>query len=265
LGELHYQYRVIPEWKLNAEALKPLRLFIIPNAEVLDRADVVNVIEPWVKAGGLLIVTGDSGSLQGEGGNFDPTAGDLTLASLTGVATLNGVPAQKLTQVGAGKVLFLRDNIGMTYWNEEKQRAAQLPQFQAIIDQIMQGHEPMVLSAPGVPGTVGLVVYEDAKAGRLFIDANNYDYSYTILKKGKTPQKDRVKETITPTKPVTFTVKLPAYLQSVSEKGLEVEVMSPSGWFKGPKAKLKKIAPDRAEVTLSSFKLYACVVIEAKD
>jgi len=60
LGELHYQYRAVPEWRLE-EMLPRLRMLVVGNAEVFTPEDVAGVLEPWVQAGGLLIVTGNSG------------------------------------------------------------------------------------------------------------------------------------------------------------------------------------------------------------
>ena len=84
LSELHYQYRILPEWKLTRDLLRTLRVVIIPNAVAFEPADVDTLLA-WVQSdGGSLIVTGDSGSRLAENGNFDP-AGDLVLAPLTGI------------------------------------------------------------------------------------------------------------------------------------------------------------------------------------
>ena len=65
LSELHYQYRIVPEWKLTTSLLQSLRVLIIPNAEAFEPADVAP-LQTWVSNGGCLIVTGDSGSRLGE-------------------------------------------------------------------------------------------------------------------------------------------------------------------------------------------------------
>ena len=69
LSWLHYQWRVVPEWKLTAETLAGLKILIIPNAEVFDPTDVP-VLKNWVTQGGKLIVAGKSGVRAGEAGNF---------------------------------------------------------------------------------------------------------------------------------------------------------------------------------------------------
>jgi len=94
-----------------------MRVLIVPNADVLDKSDVDGVIDPWVRAGGLLIVTGNSGNRKNEAGNFDVNPAGFSLAGLTGVAVTTSTTARKLMPVGSGKVLYLGDNIGMNYFN----------------------------------------------------------------------------------------------------------------------------------------------------
>jgi len=171
LGELHYQYRVIPEWKLTGDALHRLRVLIVPNAEVLDPSDVTNVIGPWVQAGGLLVVTGNSGYRLGEAGNFDPNPAGLSLAGLTGVSSYNLAPATKLSTVGAGKVYYIRDNIGMTYFNTSTAalRGPYLAaHFKPALDAVLTSQPPVVLTTANAPGTLGLNVYEDARAASVY-------------------------------------------------------------------------------------------------
>ena len=155
LSELHYQFRAIPEWKLTPETLATLRLLIVPDSDVFDPADVA-ILDTWVKGGGRLIVTGNTGLRKGEAGNFDPFdpaynaanpgAAKLSLVSLTGANTLASAPARKLTQIGAGQVLYLRDNIGLTFFQATTQRPAQLPQFKTALNDILAGQGPLALT-----------------------------------------------------------------------------------------------------------------------
>lgn len=247
LGELHYQYRAIPDWKLSSDILKNLRVLIIPNSDVLDPSEVTNIIDPWVRAGGLLIVTGDSGYRKGETGNFDPNPSGLSLAGLTGVSSMSGAPARQLQSVGAGKVLFIRDNIGMTFFNYSTQalRSAYLAPFKQAMDDILEGQPPVVLMTDASE-TVDVNLFEDVRARRLFIDANNLNIT---LASDVVP--------LTPT--ITVTLQLPEWLNGVKRDQMRLSVLSPTG---KPSAKMTLLEGNRAEITLDPFKYYASVVIE---
>ena len=43
LGQLHVQWRAVPEWKLNADTLRGLCTLIVPCAEVLDADEPVSL------------------------------------------------------------------------------------------------------------------------------------------------------------------------------------------------------------------------------
>jgi hypothetical protein len=66
----HYQWRAIPEWKLTQETLAPLKLLVIPNAEVFDPSDVP-ILQAWIVQGGKLVIVGNSGTRAGEKENFE--------------------------------------------------------------------------------------------------------------------------------------------------------------------------------------------------
>ena len=248
LGELHYQYRPIPEWKLTPETLKSLRVLIIPDSEVFELSDVTNVLDPWVRAGGLLIVTGPSGARRGEPGNFGLNEGGLSLASLTGVSDITYAPEKKLIAHGTGKVLYLRQSIGLDYYVADKQRAALLPQFRAAMDELLQGQPPMVLTAPQAPGTAGLTLYEDPTAKRFFIDVNNMDL-------------DPASDATRPTPPLQLSVKLPESLQGLPASNLKPRVLSPDA---GTTVQLTLATPGRADLTITPVQNYASIVLEAE-
>ena len=255
LGELHYQYRPIPEWKLSPEILQGLRVFIIPNAEVMDPSQVA-IVEPWVKAGGLLIVTGNSGYRKGESGNFAPNDGGLSLASLTGISNMSGLKeqvstrVQKLSQVGQGKVLFMSENIGMDFYCADNSRKFLLAAFKAAMDQILEGQPAMLLAPEGdIPATVGMNVFQDPRAKRLFVDVNNMDL-------------DLFADKITPAPNTTFNVNLPAWLKDVKKSRIKVSVLSPES---APAVKWKRVGADRIRIKLAPVSTYASVVIEATD
>lgn len=54
LSQLHYQYRMVPEWKLKDRGLlEGLKVLIVPNAEAFEPADVAT-LQAWVTNGGCL-------------------------------------------------------------------------------------------------------------------------------------------------------------------------------------------------------------------
>jgi len=247
LGELHYQYRTLPEWRLTPEALFKLRVLVIPNADVFVPADAAKVLEPWVRAGGLLIVTGNSGYRLGEADNLDVNPRGLSLAGLTGVSAMDVAPDRRMRQIGVGKVLYLRDNIGMDYFNAISARFDMLPKFAAAMNEVLAGQGPLILT-PGVrvPGTVGLTMYEDAAAHRLFIDANNLNINLA-------------NDQVTPTPRFTFEVKLPDYLRKFSLSGIRARVLSPGGPVK---VKVCRVGQGRAAIALDPVQYYGSVVLE---
>ena len=201
LGNLHYQYRPIPEWKLTSEALSKLQVLIIPHAEVLDSADVTGIIEPWVKAGGRLIVTGNSGNRKGEAGNFEPYSSGLSLASLTGVSNVASAPATQQRTVGDGTVYYIKDNIGLRYFNASTTaaRSSIIGSFNSAMSQVLGTEETLLSAIDPIPDSVGLNVYDDPTAKRFFVDVNNYDLNLTT-------------DVVTPTPQITFTVQAPAWM-----------------------------------------------------
>jgi hypothetical protein len=242
LGQLHYQYRSVPEWKLTPATLAGLRVFIIPNAQVFDPDDVA-IFEPWVRAGGLLIVTGDSGLRRGEAHNFDRSAGGLSLAPLTGVSDPSTTLAQQVRR-GNGTVLYLRDNLGMQFYNAVANRPVLLGRILIAINAVASGQAPFVLSNVGsVPPTVGLTVHDDSTARRRFVDVNNVNINLST-------------DTITPAPAITFTLELPAWLQG---KPLTARVLSPDP---APTVTIAPHGTDRVDVRLSPVRLYASVVLE---
>jgi hypothetical protein len=241
---LHYQYRAVPEWKLSSETLAPLRVFVIPDAEVFDQGDVP-VVEAWVQAGGRLIVTGNSGRRRGEAGNLDVRPEGLSLAPLTGVSDVTTAPAQQLTTLGAGAVLYLKDNIGMAFYNADVTRPALLAGFQDAITTVTAGQPPFLIAdAAGVGPTVGLTVYDDAGAQRRFVDVNNVDVNTAT-------------DTIAAAPPLSFTLALPSWLQG---RPLTPRVLSPDG---AVGATIERVSVDRIRISVSSVPLYSSVVLEA--
>jgi len=250
LGNLHYQYRPIPEWKLTPDVLAGLKVLIIPNSEVFDAADATNVLGPWVRAGGCLIVTGNSGNRQGEAGNFSISTSGLSLASLTGVSTYDSsTPATQLTTVGAGKVYYINANIGLSYFNASTtaDRDALLANFSNAMNSVLGSTRTLVAPLSAIPETLGLNLYEDSSAQRFFIDANNYDVTLAT-------------DAVNPSAPVSFTVKAPSWLQPAQTADLRCQVLSPTA---SQPVTLTKSGSDRIQVDLGPVTNYSSIVVTA--
>ncbi len=245
LGNLHCQFRAIPEWKLTPETLAGLRILVLPDAEALDSAEVT-MIDSWVQAGGRLIVTGNTGARAGEAGNFTRNA-SLASAGLTGVSSLASAPSTRSSVVGNGRVYFVRDNIGLNYFNASTaaDRAARLGAFSQALADVLDGHNTIITAASAIPGTMGINIYEDAGSRRLFVDLNNYDI-------------DLVTDAVTPTPRVTFSVESPEWLKPAQDADLRIAVLSPET---PPTATVAKDGDDRLLITVDHFTHYASVVI----
>ncbi len=248
LGQLHHQYRLVPEWKLDGETLDGLRVLIVPESEVFDEEVVNEVLQPWVQGGGRLIVTGVSGKRDGERGNFTINGSGYSLSALTGVSDIASAPNTDLRSVGAGKVYYIKNNIGMEFFNTDTAagRNMMLADFSNYLNSVLAGTgEPALASAdPDVDENIGLTVYEDLCSGKLFVDIVNYNL---VL---ETDQ-------ITPTGQLSFDIEMPAWL---SGKELNAYVVSPDST--GPLSIDSTSIPGRIVIDISSVKYYACVVIE---
>ena len=222
-------------------------MLIIPNAEVLDASDVTNILTPWVNACGGLIVTGDSGSRKNEAGNFDATA-SFSLASLTGVSSITQAPYTQLRTLGAGKVYYFKNNIGMNYFNASTTatRTPLIGPFQTAMSQVLGSQSTLLTPVSAIPDTIGLNVYEDACVRRLFVDANNLNV-------------DLASDAIQPTPEIQFQVQLPTWLQGLSPDQLRLQVLSPDT---APTASFSLACNNQAQINLGPFLHYASIVLE---
>ena len=213
LDKLHYQYAMIPEQKLTLEALRKLKMLVIPNA-VSFREEDVELLYNWVHDdGGILIVTGDSGAKYGEDKNFD-TAPALLLAPLTTVTNI-ATATDRTVVLGAGRVRYLTENLGENYYLEDAAgRNAMTAQFTNELSTLCSdaGYTPLVTS--DAPDTVGLSLFEDPGAEKLFLDVNNYN----ILTNGTN-----------------------AWINTAG--GLTVHIRKP-GWFRDGNVNISAISPD---------------------
>ncbi|QHI68833.1 hypothetical protein [Tichowtungia aerotolerans] len=222
LTELHIPYRVLPEWKLNAEELAGLDLLILPNVDVLDPADVSGVLELWLNAGGRLVIAGDCGIYLGESGNFALNTNGLSVASIMNHANVTVLPG----------------NLGMDYYLAyENRSAAQRAQFDAALNDL----------APRVETTAshktGITLYADEGAGRFFMDVNNVDIDINSY-------------TVTGTGSVEIEAELPAWLCG---KDLQVKVVSPDDAMINL---IDAADTNHVKIALSSIDRYVGVIIE---
>ncbi|AKJ64642.1 LamG-like jellyroll fold domain-containing protein [Kiritimatiella glycovorans] len=236
-----YHYRVVPEWKLTEENLGDLTVLIVPNVEVFDPSRV-SELTAWVEDGGNLIVTGPSGQRRGESGWFE-TMADLSLASLTGVSDYGSAPEERLTAVGAGQVLFLKDTIGYDFFCATESRPSMLDSFRDAIGRFGLGDDfPVVQDAVDEPFTLGISVHHDMPERRYFIDLYNTDIDVDT-------------DVITPTEPASFKVRLPAWL---AEEPLSVQAYTPDG---SVDLDVAQASGDRVEISIGSFERYISIVL----
>jgi len=247
LGQLQYQYKSVPEWKL-AEVLPDLRVLVIPEAEVFPPADVT-LLNNWINSGGRLIVTGLSSRRQGESGNFDINPGGYSLSPLTGVTDIASAPSWNLSNIGFGRVLYIRDNIGMDYYNASTApaRVALLPDFENAMDDVLDPNSDLVILTPGsgMNSHVGLTVFEDVCSEKLFVDIVNFNINLAT-------------DQITDTAPLTFTIQLPQWMHGT----LTATVVSPD--VTPPAVAIGSIVADRVEITINPVHIYAGIIIEGK-
>jgi len=226
LGELHYQYRAVPEWKF-ADLLGTLRLLVIPNADVLDPADVP-VLTSWVNAGGRLIITGDSGKYLGEPSNFAQNTNGLSIASLTNHAN----------------VVYMTNNIGQNYYLAYTNRPSSLSEFATALTNALAGTPPTLLTGTTAPSTAGVTVYQDEAAGKLFVDVNNMNINTNSW-------------LVSSTAVLTVEVVLPAWMQGTP---LQASVLSPQAVT--PSVGITATLSNALTVSLSPVEIYAGVIIE---
>jgi hypothetical protein len=229
LGELHSQYRAVPEWKLTSDLLATLRLLVIPNADVLDPADVP-LLTSWVNAGGRLIITGDSGKYLGEAGNFALNTNGLSIALLTNHAS----------------VVYLPDNIGMAYYQAYTNRPALISQFETAVLSALTGTDSGMLAETTAHSTAGITLYQDEAAGKLFIDINNLNIDTNSWQ-------------ISATDPLDVELVLPEWMQGAS---LQVSVVSPQANL--PSVSSSAVSSNRLTVSLGAVNEYAGVIIASE-
>ncbi len=210
LIEAHIPYRVIPDWKLNAEALAGLRIFILPDAECLEDG-VQSVLQEWVQAGGQLIITGPAGRRHGPHGNFAQRE-KSPLASLVGRdLTLTGEERNQVSvhPWGRGTVLWTPEAIGMEYYLKDRERSARRSTIEEMVG---VSH---LLDPGNLPSTVGIFCWQSPVEGALFTDLVNYDV-------------DIKADVVKPVENLTFRIALPKGWRRVKAETLTPDNLPPA-------------------------------------
>jgi len=173
LTDAHVPYRAVTDWKLNAEHLHGLSLFIVPSAECLT-PEAAHDLEAWVRAGGRLIVTGRSGVRSGPEGYFRRRA-HSTLAALIG-ADPDATDAPVKRTVGRGSVHWTPGELGMDYYlaSTAQGRSVLLPQLREFMAPAGGLLSPMI-DPLDLPATVGIAAWRSRAADALYVDMVNYD------------------------------------------------------------------------------------------
>ncbi|NPV47779.1 MAG: hypothetical protein HPY69_12525 [Armatimonadetes bacterium] len=171
LVDAHVPYRAVTDWRLDAAHLAGLRVFIVPDAECLDKS-AAEALGVWVRGGGRLIVTGPSGVRCGPSGDFArrprPVLEDLLGAD---VRLSEAAPVRR--DVGRGEVYWTPRPLGMDYYLQASER----PRLLADLTRLVGGSG--VVRAERLPTTVGVFTWQSPSGQAVFSDLVNYDISET--------------------------------------------------------------------------------------
>lgn len=231
----HHGWRAIPQWKLTPENLAPLKVMIVPNVSVFDRAQLT-VLENWVRNGGTLVISGSFAERLDEDGLFakaEPL--DTAFAPPKSDADISEKTLQK------GKIVFVKKDPGYDFYLLDKERVAKLETTKPLLRKIMNGHM-FRLDAQSLPLETGVTCYSDAN--KVFVDLNN-----TNIKMDS--------DTIVPNPSVSFQLELP---EDFRDKKTELRILSPESTV--PRVKIKSLEGNRVQIETEPFEVYLGVVIE---
>ena len=178
LAECHAQYCIVPEWQLDEQTLRPLRVLVVPSAEVLSPQAVDRVLRPWVSRGGTLVLSGPVG------GRYDATrshervavpAGILPeLCALAGVDPDQPRPRSRERGLGKGRVV-LGPAWGFDYYQTEPQKRDLAPFAQALRAEVLRAG----IVEGDLPRELEVTVFASPVRGLLFVDVANLDLDLT--------------------------------------------------------------------------------------
>lgn len=244
LSKLHYQYRIVPEWKWSAEELNSLKVAILPNAQALSGGQI-DALYNWVSEGGYLIVVGNSGSRMGEDGFFKHV-GMGRMKTLTGCDNHELATNSSKNKVGSGTVRYINNDDALSYYKAgDLERPDFLTKLGVELADAFGGVENDIISSLiNAPAEIGLNVYEDVENKKLFIDANNMklDADFKIV---HTPN---------------FTVRInqPSWAKNKTLK--KITSISPDGEITSGSGTLLK--DGRLQILMNGLKFYRSVIVE---
>lgn len=245
---LHVPWRAVPEWKLDAETLRGLRLLVIPSAIVAPSLAELQALREWVvNDGGRLIVAGKCAELLNEEKGFGwigSNGKSLPLYDGANGAFFGAFFDSRRKREWRGDVIWLTEDPGIAFYTAGAERPGMLEAFVGAMAEVGAPASGMSLAAGGVPWDVGLTLH--GAPGRLFVDASNARIDIGTDEIQRAPA-------------TRFSVALPRELRG---RALSARALCPDG---EPAVALKVVGEDRAEVSLGEFEVYASVVIEAKE
>jgi hypothetical protein len=171
LRDARIQVRPLIAGRLQAGDLDDLDTVVLPDVQVLPAVLRDEVLDPWVRRGGTLIVTGRTGRYKGPAAMLEPWSPDgapVGASSLTGVDDLDGLSSRQQNALGVGVVVSLPGTAGADAWLGN----GDLPIDGAIQTAIADG----LLRSPvraGPDGAVDIRLHADRARGRFFIDLVN--------------------------------------------------------------------------------------------
>ena len=210
LQRTHHQPCPLILGRLDAEALLPFDVVILPDVWSLPSEILDEVLTPFVDGGGTLIITGRTGRFEGRERMFEPydrAAAPVGSASLTGIDNLDRVEQLTTVEVGAGRVVIVPGTPGAEAW----QGRGDTDILDAIGRIDAMGLLPSSVLEPPGSETVGVRLHVDMLRGRLYVD---------LFNRGWNPQTDALE----PPGVQRVTVLLPAWL-----RGVPLEVVTVGG------------------------------------
>lgn len=239
LEELHVPYRSIPDFRLSLAELTGVSIVILPHVRAIEASTVENVLVPFLRAGGGIIMTGSSsGSLHTQAGLYAPNPSPL----LDGLRTRDVRP---------GYVLFVEGNPGFEFHMGQLDPAGarrvggrtaiatalyNLRTILGLQEQIVTTAGPRIVTA----------LHGDGLANRFFVDFVNLDI-------------DPATDTLTPAPGSSLTWTVPAALVG---RPLRVTAYDADGAGGVPLAVTTSGDGRVITVSVPGFRVYQSLVLE---
>ena len=216
MADNNIPYRVLPMYKLNAQALKGLKTLIIPNVESMTD-ETAQIIIDYANNGGRVVISGQAGTRYSRDQLFTVRDKEL-FKDATGLETGTAVGINRIlggngdydittVAVGQGEFVWMPAQIGHEYFTDVDYRADLTSDILKLI-----GTEKTLLDAE-LPITMAAYLWTSRDGADTFIDIVNYDGNLED-------------DTITPTAPCEFKVKLS---DGINVNNAKVIAMTPGG------------------------------------